>query len=140
MSKVLIIDDEEDLLFFTEIRAQKAGAKQITSLASVDDAFARLESGERADLVITDNDTGSTKTGLELARYCKDQKIPVILLSATDSVVAQAKSEGITAIVKTSEDDRLENFVRIVREKLASGQTPVTPTTDHTPLDPPEPF
>lgn len=86
MTKILVVDDEEDILQLLSVSFEKAGYTVI-SVSTGEDAIAALKKG-RPDLIILDLMLPGVQ-GIEVCRYIRDNaeyaSIPIVILSAKSS-------------------------------------------------------
>jgi len=97
MHRVLVIDDEPDIVYMVKVILRSAGF-QVTSASGVNDAIAKL-SEDDPDLVLLDLRLGDGE-GWQVLAHLKDDdrtvRIPVIILSAhaSPSTAERALREG----------------------------------------------
>lgn len=113
-SKILIVDDEEDLSFLLQESLERLGYDADTS-SSVKQAKARLDKN-KYDLVLTDLNMGS-EYGLELVSYIveKHSSLPVIVMSAygnEDISVMALKMGAYDFINKPIDNDLLNKSIQ----------------------------
>jgi CheY-like chemotaxis protein len=94
-SKILIVDDEQDILEFLKTILEEEGYSVVTT--NNGEYLARLQMHDLPDLILLDI-LLSGKDGRELVRYLKAQKetrsIPVILISALSTARESALAAG----------------------------------------------
>ncbi|SRR6266540_5481218 len=97
MSRVLVVDDEPDIVYMVKVILRSAGF-EVTAASGVGDAISQL-SNEDPDLVLLDLRLGDGE-GWEVLDHLKadgrTERIPVIILSAhaTPSTAERAIQEG----------------------------------------------
>ena len=102
MSRVLVVDDEPDIVYMVKVILRSAGF-DVTAASGVEDAMTRL-SGDDPDLVLLDLRLGDGEgwTVLEhLRAEGRTDTIPVIILSAhaNPSTTERATREGARAYI-----------------------------------------
>jgi CheY-like chemotaxis protein len=107
--KILVVDDEPDILEFLQELLELEGYSVITTKKS--DSLETLSNGELPDLILLDVFL-SGKDGREIVKHLKNQQetrhIPVIMFSAHPSAEETALAAGADAFVaKPFEIDEL---------------------------------
>jgi CheY-like chemotaxis protein len=102
MSRVLVVDDEPDIIYMVKVILRSAGF-DVTAATGVDDAIAILSSGD-PDLVLLDLRLGDGEGWTVLDQLRDDgrtERIPVIILSAYGGSTAaeRAVREGARAYI-----------------------------------------
>jgi DNA-binding response OmpR family regulator len=119
--KVLVIDDDPDVLELLEYNLKKAGYKVVTAPSGLN-AMWGLEEDSRPDVILLDL-MMPTLNGLELCRYLKSsddfKSIPVVIVSAKGSPEDIRKGLALGAdkyLPKSS--FTMEGLLKEVREVL----------------------
>jgi two-component system, OmpR family, phosphate regulon response regulator PhoB len=121
--RILVIDDEEFMLWAIKIKLEKCGAKAITS-GNVHDAFFKLNN-VKPDLILLDIMLPDM-SGLEFMSLIKnnfmDTKIPVILMStlSKDEVINVGYKLGATDYIIKPFDmgDLVEKIAQVLAPKV----------------------
>ena len=111
--KLLVVDDEEDILEFLKVILEDEGYTVVTT--DKDDFLKKLQDGTLPDLILLDL-LLSGKDGREIVKYLKTNEktnhIPVIMFSAHPSARETTKQAGADDFVaKPFEIDLLLNKV-----------------------------
>jgi len=119
-SRILIVEDEPLVAFDNEHFLRDEGYVVVATVDTVADALAAIDS-EQPQLVLTDIRLSDGGTGLDVARAARAKGIPVVFVTATCPIDAQALAFGCLAKPYTPRD--LRDAVEVVAAKLA-GQEP----------------
>ena len=115
--KILVVDDEPDILEFLQIIIEEAGFLVVTTEKG--DYLEKLENGSLPDLVLLDM-LLSGKDGREIVRQLKSQEktkhIPVIMFSAHPSAEKTARAAGADDFVEKPFDidvllEKIQHFI-----------------------------
>ncbi|MEO5592841.1 MAG: response regulator [Chitinophagaceae bacterium] len=117
MKKILIVDDEKDILFVLKTYLTQKGFDVVTTLSC--DEGLNIFYSVKPDLVLLDVNVGS-EDGREMCRTIKDQAeyqhLPVILISANPYALKSYENHGATAVIHKPFD--LENLFLLVSSKI----------------------
>ncbi len=113
---ILLVEDNEDQSMIMEARLNKWGY-DCTLKKSADDALAYLQEN-KPDLIITDYDTNSKNTGIDVIKKAKTHNIPVIMHS-NSSVKNEAISAGAKFFLEKTCDKEI--IQKKIQEVIAMG-------------------
>ena len=117
--KILVVDDEPDILEFLQIIFEEAGFLVVTTEKG--DYLEKLKSGSLPDLVLLDM-LLSGKDGREIVRQLKSQErtkhIPVIMFSAHPSAEKTARAAGADDFVEKPFD--IETILEKIQRLISS--------------------
>ena len=119
MKKIVLVDDEEDLISYIASVLQEEGFDVSTRL-SAEEALGTITT-DKPDLVITDVRMQQMDgfTMLEKMKTMKDYKnIPVIFLTAMDDILGQQQAAKIGAAAYISKPFDLDELVGLVTRVL----------------------
>lgn len=99
---ILYVEDHSLSAKVLMILFNEVGDFSITHTLTADEAIEKIEAGERFENVITDHDTKSDKTGMDLIRLLKEngQDMSRVFAYSGSSVKADAEEQGATFIDK----------------------------------------
>ncbi|MEM1062588.1 MAG: chemotaxis protein CheW, partial [Planctomycetota bacterium] len=123
-ARVLVVDDS---MFFRQLvtTSLETDGAEVVAVDSADDALARVEHGDRFDVVVADLDMPGTD-GFELARRMRERvgsrELPLLALTGLDlgRVTADATEAGFDRVLKKFNARELGRAVEELRDAAAA--------------------
>ncbi len=117
ISKILIIDDEESILFVLQTHLSNQGHEVLTAKNYA--LGLKAVSNTDIDLIITDVALG-THTGIDILREVRkrDLDCPVIIITGSPNVETKADATRLGAFDYLSKPVRKETLVRVASQAL----------------------
>ena len=115
VKRILIVEDEPLTAFDNETMLEEAGYIVVATHDRYADAVATLER-EKVDLILSDIRLTGERSGIDLARFARQKKVPVLF--STGMAPEEASELGIGCLMKPYNDRTLKAALVAVDQHL----------------------
>jgi DNA-binding response OmpR family regulator len=114
--RILVVEDEPLVAFDNEHLLSEAGYEVVATVDNLADAARVIQEEDGLDLVLTDVTLNGDGNGMDVARAAFAKGIPVLFVTATCPVEAQAL--GVGCLAKPYSDKMLKVALEALDQKL----------------------